>query len=64
MTEEVLYPVGTILKGYGLHNAGMYFTVVSLRPYKGKATTRVESHRTGRIFRTNCAWMRKVADHA
>lgn len=53
-----LFSVGDVLQGYGLHNAGRFYTVVHI-PASGKeGRITVEEHITGRKFKTWCAWMR------
>jgi len=50
------YSVGSVMQGFGLHNAGRYYTVRAL----GKTSGRIylEEHRTQRHFWTFDRWYR------
>lgn len=49
--------VGDVLKGFGLHNAGRYYTVRALSRTTGRV--QLEEHLTGRVFWTFCRYYRQ-----
>jgi len=53
--DITLYPVGTVLRGFGLLNAGHYYTVKAVDAARQRM--QVESHRTGLTFWTPGTYM-------
>lgn len=52
------YVVGSVVKGFGLHNAGHHYTVLAIGRTAGRV--RLEEHLTGRTFWTFDKWYRVV----
>jgi hypothetical protein len=50
--------VGEVVKGFGLHNAGRYYTVLAVSSAT-RGRVRLQEHLTGREFWTFDKWYRK-----
>lgn len=58
--SQYLAPVGSVWKGYGLHNAGLHVTIVAIGKTNGKV--KAERHLDGKRFWTFLAWYRLVSE--
>lgn len=59
MNDRPAYTGGEVLQGFGLHNAGRFYTVVGTRPH-ARRPYKLERHLDGKCFWTDARFTREV----